>query len=339
MSLSLQAPLLNLPDTFGALFIAGNFAAILFGVTNVQAFVYFQTHRGSGITSLKLVIIGLWTLDALHLAMIIHSVYYYLVIDYANITIVTEIVWSFKLQALFDLVIILIVHLLYAYRIWIVSKGRSRVLPITVGIIVILELGVDIAMLWAIYRCYVLSDIAGVMWVTYTTLGTGTFIDFVIASSLCYFLATSRTGFSSTDSLLTKLMVYTINTGCLTSVCSIAGIITCAVMPQTFIFLGIEFLIAKLYINSFLALLNARHYLQTRPDTVDLSNYHVYRGIYRPELRVNVPQDENLKTSRKNVFNSKHLDEEELRPTRPALAVMSPRPIEMTIEMSSLSSV
>ncbi|OJA19687.1 hypothetical protein AZE42_06943 [Rhizopogon vesiculosus] len=134
-------------------------------------------------------------------------------------------------------------------------------------------------------------------------------------------------------------MAYTINTGCLTSVFSIAGIITCAVMPQTFIFLGIEFWIAKLYINSFLALLNARHYLQTKPDAVSLSKYHVHHGIYRPELRVNVPQDENLKISREDVFNSKHADEEELRPIRPAQAVMSQRPIEMTTEMSSFSSI
>ncbi|KAG0692035.1 hypothetical protein DFH29DRAFT_972828 [Suillus ampliporus] len=56
--------------------------------------------------------------------------------------------------------------------------------------------------------------------------GTITFVHLVNASSLCYLLATSRTGFSSTDSLLTKLMAYTINTGCLTSVFSMAAVIT-----------------------------------------------------------------------------------------------------------------
>jgi hypothetical protein len=78
----------------------------------------------------------------------------------------------------------------------------------------------------------------------------------------------------------------------------------------------------EVYINSFLALLNARYYLQTKPDTVDLSKYHVHRSTYRPELRVNVPQDENLWTSREDVFDLKHIDEEEPRPTRPAQAVM-----------------
>ncbi|KAG0696392.1 hypothetical protein DFH29DRAFT_951374, partial [Suillus ampliporus] len=48
------------------------------------------------------------------------------------------------------------------------------------------------------------------------TVVTTTVLDIVIALSLCYLLATSRTGFSSTDSLIIRLMGYIINTGCLT---------------------------------------------------------------------------------------------------------------------------
>lgn len=39
-------------------------------------------------------------LDALHVVLIVHYVYFYLVINYANITALTKIVWSFKLQLL-----------------------------------------------------------------------------------------------------------------------------------------------------------------------------------------------------------------------------------------------
>jgi len=41
-------------------------------------------------------------LDAIHLALIIHCVYYYLVTNYANINALTEIVWSLKLQIVFE---------------------------------------------------------------------------------------------------------------------------------------------------------------------------------------------------------------------------------------------
>ena len=153
------------------------------------------------------------------------------------------------------------------------------------------------------YRCRVMDDLVGIVWMTYMTLGTITVVDVVLASSLCYFLATSRAGFSrysaicllfefhvltwvfSTDSILTKLIVYTINTGCLTrcvpsspnhtlththiscSVFSIIGMITvrsqslqcqfvskghiqCAATPGNFIFLGFELLIAKCMSNN-----------------------------------------------------------------------------------------
>ncbi|KAG2145833.1 hypothetical protein DEU56DRAFT_183417 [Suillus clintonianus] len=301
---------LDIGRTFGALFIGATIAAVLFGLSNVQVFIYFQTHRGTGTTFYKLFVIWLWILDALHLALVIHCVYYYLVINYANISALTHIIWSFKLcdtsqSRTSQVLIIYEVHLLYVYRIWIVSKGRSRIFPIAAGAIVILGLGVAIALIWAIYQCQLFSDLIKIEWSTYVTLGTITVADIVIASSLCYLLATSRTGFASTDSLITKLMAYIINTGILTSICSMAVMITCAVMPNNFIFLGIEFLVAKLYVNSYLALLNARYYVQANADT---SNSYQFNNVYRPELHVMASQDEELQASRRDIF--KHPDEE-----------------------------
>ncbi|KAG0700743.1 hypothetical protein DFH29DRAFT_1080516 [Suillus ampliporus] len=327
-------PQLDLGSTFGALLIGVIIAAVLVGVTNIQAFVYFQTHSDTGRTFYKLVVIWFWTFDVLHLALIIHCVYYYLVNNYANIGALTKVVWSFKLQVMINAPVIYGVHLLYVYRIWIVSKGRSRALPITVGIIVILCAGIIIARMWAIYQCHVFTDFIGIEWSTYMTLGVITFLDIVIASSLCYLLATSRTGTSSTDSLITKLMGYIINTGCLTSICSVAVIITCAVMPRKFIFLALEFLMVKLYVNSSLALLNAPYYVQPNTGTIDSSEFRMHDSVYRPELHLRVLQDEELQASTKNTF--KHPDDEVAHRTR---SVMPQRPIEMTMETNSFSSV
>ncbi|KAG1803400.1 uncharacterized protein BJ212DRAFT_1469815 [Suillus subaureus] len=249
-------------------------------------------------------------------------------------SVLTEIVWSFKLQIVIDVIIIYGVHLLYFHRIWIVGKGRSRVLPIAVGVIVTLGSGVAIALIWAIYQCHVFTDLIKIEWSTFMSLGTVAFIDFVIASSLCYLLATSRTGFSSTDSLITKLMAYIINTGCLTSACSLTAMITCAVMPHNFIFLSVEFLMAKLYVNSFLALLNARSYLQPAAETGHSSEVHIRHSVYRPELNVMASQEEEFQGSRKNIF--KHPDDDVMHLTRSATPQ---RPIEVTVEMDSHSSM
>ncbi|KAJ8584413.1 hypothetical protein M405DRAFT_866254 [Rhizopogon salebrosus TDB-379] len=308
-------PQVDLGNTFGALFIGVTLAAVLFGVTNVQAFVYFQANRGAWTLS-KLVVICLWVLDALHLALITHCVYYYLVTNYANISALTEMVWSFKLQILIEVLIIYGVHVLYAYRIWIVSKGRSRVLPAAVCMIITLASGVVVATVWAVYQCHVFVDFIGIQWATYMGLSTTAFVDFIIASSLCYLLTTSRTGFSSASSMV--------------------AIITCAVMPTNFIFLSIEFLLAKLYVNSYLALLNARYFLQ--PDNLDTADISGLRA-HRPSLHNKEPEDEKLQDSSKDVSRLPYDPYDPLYPTRPVQAVMLQQPIAVTMGTSSFSSV
>ncbi|KAG0698363.1 hypothetical protein DFH29DRAFT_102180 [Suillus ampliporus] len=183
MSSSMQdlIPQLNLESKFGALFIGVTIAAIR-----------IETQR----TFYKLVVIGLWILNALHLALIIHCVYYYLVNNYGNIGALTEIVWSFKLQIIIDVVLIYGVHIMYTYRIWIVSRGRSRALPITVVIIIVLVSGPAVVAAWSIYQCHSFTDLIRTEWSTFMAFGMIAFVDVVIASSLCYLLATSHMGFS-----------------------------------------------------------------------------------------------------------------------------------------------
>ncbi|KAG1724668.1 hypothetical protein EDB19DRAFT_295481 [Suillus lakei] len=220
-------PYLQLADTFGALFIGVVLAAVLFGVTNVQVFIYFHSHSGAGVTFYKLVVIWFWIFDALHLALTVHYIYFYLVINYASIGGFTVVVWSFKLQLIVSVLIIFGEHLLYVHRISIVSRGRSRALPIMVGIAVLLAAGVAIAIVWRAYQeVHVITDLVKIQWTVYMFLGTVAFVDILIASSIWYLLATSRTGFSRTDLFITKLMSYIINTGCLTSICSMIVIIT-----------------------------------------------------------------------------------------------------------------
>lgn len=293
-------PQVSLGNTFGALLIGVTLAAFLFGLTNLQAFIYFQTHNKTDIPLYKLVVLWLWIFDALHLALLIHCVYYYLVTNYANFGALTEIVWSFKLQVLVNVLIVPVVHFSYIHRIWILSKGRSRVLPATAfGILVVICSGVSIPVVWAIYRCDLFEDLAGIEWWTYGVVGSAAFADILIASSLCYLLVTSRTGFSRTDSLLVKLVVYIVSTGSVTSVCLIMVIIACALLPKTFVFLAIDFLAPKLYVNSFIALLNARHYVQDNADVVKSSEIHIRHAIY-PKLRIGGAQDPGLQVSRKD---------------------------------------
>jgi len=91
--------------------------------------------------------------------------------------------------------------------------------------------------------------------------------DIMIAGALCYFLHGSRTGFKSTDTIVTTLIVYAINRCLLTSVVAILEVIVFSTMPHSLWFVAIDFVIGKLYANSLLATLNSREALRAANTT------------------------------------------------------------------------
>ncbi|KAG2153057.1 uncharacterized protein EDB93DRAFT_1248975 [Suillus bovinus] len=326
-------PHLQLANTVGVLFIGVVLAAIFFGGTYAQAFIYFQTHNGTAITFYKIVVMSLCILDALHLALIVHCTYFYLVVNFANIPALTEIVWSCKLQLVVAFLTVFVDRLLYVYRIWTISDGRSRVLPIIISIAVLTS-GPAIAIVWCTYQqVHLFADLINIAWALYTYCGAVAFVDILIVSSLCYLLIISRTG---TDFFISTLVNYIINTGCLTSMCSMVAIITWAVMPKNLIFIAAEFLALKLHVHLAIALLNVGYYAQHNTDTMRSSEYHVRHDVYRPRLHVGASQDEEMQASHNNMF--KHPGDEALHVARPDQAVTSQRLNEVAMEISLSSA-
>ncbi|KJA22397.1 hypothetical protein HYPSUDRAFT_656476 [Hypholoma sublateritium FD-334 SS-4] len=115
-------------------------------------------------------------------------------------------------------------------------------------------------MRFCVKRTY--SELNEVSFMLYASFGTAVLVDSLIAVSLCILLVRNRTGFKQTDSVVSRLMLFTINTGLLTSIAAVACFVTYAIWPQRFIFMGIYFALSKLYANSLLASLNARNVLR-----------------------------------------------------------------------------
>jgi len=85
--------------------------------------------------------------------------------------------------------------------------------------------------------------------------------DVLIAFILCWILQSSRTGFKRSDTVITKLIAFSINTGLVTSICALLSLITIVVFPGAFIYITFYFTLGRLYSNSLLATLNARQSL------------------------------------------------------------------------------
>ncbi|KAK7683062.1 hypothetical protein QCA50_013734 [Cerrena zonata] len=89
-------------------------------------------------------------------------------------------------------------------------------------------------------------------------------LDGLIAASMIYLLWRSKTGFQWTDGILRWLMVYVVNTGAITMIWSIAIAITYSVEHESLVVNGMTTVVSKLYANSFLGYLNARHMIRAK---------------------------------------------------------------------------
>ncbi|KAI8996243.1 hypothetical protein BD414DRAFT_408500 [Trametes punicea] len=308
-------PNLHLDPTYGALFIGVLLSAVLFGVTMLQTFVYFQQYP-SDRPWRKFAVSWLCFLDALHLALSAHFVYHYLVSNYANPDALSHIVWSFKLRIVIDALVVCSVHTLYTLRLWTLLAIDDHLAPfgqearrwsqqkVTVHASATLWVMRRIVP-WLVYNrrhvshhallpvmCYetikldLFIDLLHAPWATFVPLGSSTVIDAVIASSLCYFLARCRPQSEPRNGPIKTLIVYTVNTGIITSFCSLITIFMMVAYPRTFIPIAIEFLIIKLYINSYMAMLNARTALNSSQEH---SVHHSFipplpRGSFRDAL-------------------------------------------------------
>ncbi|KAF8970224.1 hypothetical protein BDZ97DRAFT_1754216 [Flammula alnicola] len=96
---------------------------------------------------------------------------------------------------------------------------------------------------------------------TILRLSSAAVCDTAIAISLSYFLHKKRTGFKRSDEAINHLILFSINSGLLTSVTSIASLITYLVIPRAWVYTALCFLISRLYATTFLCSLNSRQIL------------------------------------------------------------------------------
>jgi len=242
-------------NTVGAVLLGVIAAAFLFGINTLQ--VYWYYHRFSKDSRLHKISVGiLWTLDTLHMILTIHAVYHYLVKGFGKLDDLQHIVWSIKLQVSLNVVIILMVQTLYAFRVWLLSGYHHGLLGYLAAAVVAGGSGIGIVFAYQLYTVHTYQDL--VSWSIITSLAAATTIDFTIAGIMCFYLQKSQGMQSHLNSRISRIMQYTLGSGLFTSACSLSAMFTYILLSNTFIFLGLQFLLTKLYIGSFFAMLNAR---------------------------------------------------------------------------------
>ncbi|KAK0470172.1 uncharacterized protein EV420DRAFT_1498776 [Desarmillaria tabescens] len=250
--------LFSMGTTLGAVLIGATLASALFGVTTMLFFVYYKRYsQDRWFYRISLAI--LWVFDALHFALALHILYFYLVDSFGDSPALLNMVWSFKLDFSTHLAILMGVDIVCVVRLWILGRFFHRIVPWIVSFTVA---GVVAVLIFLIYEVYTISsfhqfsDISKIM---DGALAVGAAADLAICLATSYYLYKSKavTISSRTSGPLLVLMRLVLISGLAKTAASILMLVVFLTFPNTLIFVAIGFPIPRLYIITLLTMLNA----------------------------------------------------------------------------------
>ncbi|KAJ3481477.1 hypothetical protein NLI96_g7627 [Meripilus lineatus] len=229
-------------SALGPLLIGGLVGAILYGSACIQTLIYYQ--RSSG--------------DPLYLKLMV------LVLCLSATSLSGGKNTGYLFSDILELIIAELPNRMFIYRVWRLSQR-------------------NIFLTWFIFSLSLLDLVCGIIITTkafdttflglhkistllYVDLAAVIAADALVSLSLCYYLHRSKPGLQKTDSLINALIMYAVNTGLLTAFDASAALVLYAVMPTNLIFIAFYLLLSKLYLNAYLASLNARSALQDNSD-------------------------------------------------------------------------
>ncbi|KAL1743913.1 hypothetical protein HDZ31DRAFT_83085 [Schizophyllum fasciatum] len=242
MSMNAQ-PHIAVDNTVGASLVGALFSC-------VQTWWYF-TRYGADVWYIKALVLLVFVFDTVHQMLISHTVYYYVVSNYNNPGILNNMTWC--LEVLFNGMIGLLVQGFLTMRVWKLSN-KCRWLTALIAGLVVSEFTCSVVFTARSLQLSTWSELGALKPLSMTVNVLGAVADVIIAAGLFFFLHRSRTGFKKSDTMISKLIMFAVSTGMLTSVCAIGSLVSISVWGDTLIYVAFYFR----YSNSLLATLNAR---------------------------------------------------------------------------------
>ncbi|KAI6033984.1 hypothetical protein BKA83DRAFT_4183361 [Pisolithus microcarpus] len=256
-------------STFGAYLIGVVISAVLYGVTCVQVWYYYVSYPTDP-WHIKSLVFAVFASDTVHQALVTHSAYIYLVSDITNPAGLQDLVWSLIVEVLFNAITAFLVQCFLSMRVYRLS---NKSIPVTVIVMssVIAEFVLSITYVAKALPIQTFAGLLELKGISSAVNATTAASDVLIAGCLCFLLQKSRTGFRRSDTMINKLMLFSLNTGLLTGIFAVASLISISVWPDAFIYIAFYFCVGRLYCNSLLATLNARRIIRAASTDDDLS--------------------------------------------------------------------
>lgn len=146
----------------------------------------------------------------------------HLVENFGSLVDLPQVQWSTPAIVLLTSLISLLVHCWYCHRVWMLTSFLQLSLSRTV------------------------AEFQSKQWISYIAVAFVTTADVYIAVTLCYFLKKHRHGvMPQTYLFVNTLLVYTVSSGLLTSVVALAYVFLSLLLPQTYIWWAVYFVLGE----------------------------------------------------------------------------------------------
>ncbi|KAJ3820287.1 hypothetical protein F5880DRAFT_982581 [Lentinula raphanica] len=252
--------------SYTSLLIGGLMAFSLTGTVSVQCIVYYRLYPEES-EKLKGLVASVWLLDLVHSAFIGASLYQYFIAWFGERSQIDVIPWSVAFTVVVTALQTFIAHCFFANKIY-RSSQQNVYLTAPVVFLALLRLiaAATSTAEMIVDKHYSVFTRPYPGWIFTTGLSLSSAVDVLIAICLCYLLHKLKLQMGSSSTVMIKvvdtLTLYTLENGFLTGVATTASLICWLAMPHNLSFLGLHFVIEKLYANSILASLNTRKELR-----------------------------------------------------------------------------
>ncbi|KAK0436290.1 hypothetical protein EV421DRAFT_1833008 [Armillaria borealis] len=278
---------LQLDNTVGAFEIAVTIASLLFGVLCVQVWKYSNDYQRDP-WYMKALVAIVFVGNLFHQLCLSHSLYSYTVTHWGDIDVLVSIPWSFLGLVTASGFVAFVVQSFYVYRIWRLSNG-NYLLTCPLAAISVAEFIVNMYAVDGARRITVYTDQVKIKPYLLAYNALGAVEDCLLAGTMMLLLLKSRTRFKKTNTMITRLMMYCVNTGIFTSMAALLTIITLAIWDETMIDHPFYFALPRLYGASLFGLLNARNDIRNGTPNNGYSSNEIPLSLARSEHTAAAP--------------------------------------------------
>ncbi|THG95302.1 hypothetical protein EW026_g6328 [Hermanssonia centrifuga] len=231
-------------DSLGAGLVGTWFAMLLYGIALTQTYSYYLEYPNDSLR-VKALVWGIWVLNTLHLAFACHCAYFELVteaFDLAPLRAFWTLGGSVAMHILIDFIV-----LLYFVKLSFQLSSKKVRWWLTVALLVPIIMHFVYGMITAeriMLAGYIASLSAFQDTLMIPMLITQVAADVMVTATLCVVLHRNKVGFRRTNRVISKLMIYAVNRGILTSTFALLEVLMISVFPHGIWYGVAEFFVA-----------------------------------------------------------------------------------------------